>query len=462
MRKLLLFSILFLAAVLLIFRINELMPFIGDQGWFYLAARDVVFGKSYPLVGITASHLWLHQGAYWTYILVFMLWLFHFEPLSGAYMTIVLGVISVYLIYLVGKLYFSENVGTIASFLYATSPLVIINARTPYHTSPIPFFTLLFLLALLKWVKGNRYYFSICIFLLAVLYNFELATTTLGISFFIVLFYGIWKKTSWIKIVRDKKVILLSIIAWFVPMSPMLLYDIHHGFPQTLKFTAWIIYHILLIFGFPSIHTITESTGWSEVFAFALQQYQMLIFAMSGIIACIILITTFGFFYYRFYQTIKHKKYHIGMILVGVMNALLILGYLANKTTSGAYVPVIFPFILLLTAYVVDKFKRRYFFITILLLIAIGILNIYSLLKNNYFEYITYAQRLHIAKIVTQEANGRDYNIKAKGPGSWFPNFDLNYDYLTWWLGHGPSDKPEKLIFFIGEDHKGIHLSKRD
>ena len=51
---------------------------------------------------------------------------------------------------------FSERVGVIAAFLYSLSPLVILNIRTPYHTTPIPIFALFILHEYLSLGKGSK------------------------------------------------------------------------------------------------------------------------------------------------------------------------------------------------------------------------------------------------------------------------------------------------------------------
>lgn len=65
----LLIAILIIGAFLRFDRLPQLVAFIGDQGWFYLSARDVLLSGNIPLVGITSSHTWLHQGPRWTYLL---------------------------------------------------------------------------------------------------------------------------------------------------------------------------------------------------------------------------------------------------------------------------------------------------------------------------------------------------------------------------------------------------------
>jgi len=80
----LLFLLIFiLAAFLLLYKLETYMPFIPDQAWFYLSARDIFVKGQIPLLGITSSHTWLHQGALWTYMLAGALWIGRFNPFSG-------------------------------------------------------------------------------------------------------------------------------------------------------------------------------------------------------------------------------------------------------------------------------------------------------------------------------------------------------------------------------------------
>lgn len=130
------FSLLWLAiilgTVLRFYRLPDLMPFIGDQAWFYLAARDALLGRGLPLLGITASITWLHQGPLWTYLLVPLI----AHPVLPAILTSLAGVISIYLIYFLG--------GWPASLLLSALPLSVLQSRMPYHTSLIPLFSILF------------------------------------------------------------------------------------------------------------------------------------------------------------------------------------------------------------------------------------------------------------------------------------------------------------------------------
>ena len=221
MKKKFLLLILFIGIFLRLYRLEDLMLFIGDQGWFYLQARDMLFTGNIPLVGITSSHVWLHQGPFWTYILSFLMGIFGFNPVVGSYFTVLMGVATVWLVYFMGSKIFSENIGLIASFLYATSPLIVIHSRMSYHTSLIPFFSIILLYVYHKWVNGEHKVFPFMVLLLAILYNFELATfvfTPLVIATFI---YGLLKKREWAKKVLSKRILAMSL---FSAKSPVNLY----------------------------------------------------------------------------------------------------------------------------------------------------------------------------------------------------------------------------------------------
>ena len=210
------FSILWLAIVLGAFlRFYDLpnrMPFIGDQAWFYLAARDALLGRGLPLLGITASITWLHQGPLWTYLLVPLI----AHPVLPAILTSIMGVVSVYLIYFLG--------GWPASLLLAALPLSVLQSRMPYHTSLIPLFSIILFLLL------RRHRDFLAGLFLGLLYQLHLLT----FIFWPVMFF------------RRR-----TIPGFILGILPFLLV----GPVQTFGIFAWIAKHTLTGFGGSTIST---------------------------------------------------------------------------------------------------------------------------------------------------------------------------------------------------------------
>lgn len=458
--------VLGLSSFLNLFRIKELMTFIGDQGWFYLSARDMLLSGQIPLVGIASSHPWLHQGPFWTYILAILFRLFNFNPLAPAYFTASIGVITVFLMYKIGSIMFSRKVGLIASFFYATSPLIIYSNRMPYHTSLIPLFTLLFTYSAYRWIKGNIYFFPFALFFLTILYNFEIETVLLWFVMAILLFFGIWKKKEWVRKIANIKVAILSLLSLFIPMIPMLLYDRTHGFPQTVKFGIWIGYHIARFFGFPSIHGDQQFPSPAPFIPFTLIQIQQLVFLPNVFLALVLLLGGFLVITYLIYIQFTKKKNNIAYNIVYLIMMISVIGYVGTGTASAAYFPLFFPFVIFMLALSFNHLlsKRQTSKLALITILLVGFLNSFFLLKQNYLTGkgygSTFSGKVSIAKTIIQKAHGKKYNIVGKGPGSQFASYTMGYEYLTWWLGNGPSQRTQKLRFIIGENREGIKLEQ--
>ena len=465
MNKVFLTGILVIAAFFLFYRLSDLMVFIGDQGWFYLSARDMLLTGKIPLVGITASHTWLHQGALWTYVLAIALWISHFNPVSGAYLTAGLGLITVWLVYKVGSEMFSTRVGLLAALFYATSPLIIFQARMAYHLSPIPFLTVLLLYAVYKWIRGSPYGLPIIFFLLGLLYNFELSNFTLVLLVLLLLLYGLWKKTSWAKTLFNKKILLLTITAGIIPMLPMIIYDTNHGYPQTFKFMLWIGYKVATVFGFPKVHPDAPAETYQTMLPYASMLVRQIFFLGNQIVSWLVLFASSLCVFYVTYIHIHKRNFLHAYSLLILFLIIPVLGYIVSKTNSESYVVVLFPIFALMIGILVDFLMtiRLMKWISLIVFLALITSNGYLLYTSNFlmgkYGYgPTMQQRLQVAKQIVTVAHGRKYNLIGRGPGSKFASFTMNTAYLTWWLGNGPSANPQRLKFTVAETSEKISV----
>lgn len=443
-----------------LFNINQTLQFIGDQGWYYLSARDIVLTGKIPLVGIASSHPWLHQGALWTYLLVPTLWLFNFNPVSGAYLSIMIGVLGILGIYRLGSEMFSKNVGLIAAALFATSPLIVFSDQMAYHTSPIPLFIIGALYCLHKWIRGNKYYFPLLITSLAVLYNFEIATFLFGIMVFVFWLYGLFAKKEWAKATVNIKVILWALAGWLIVMLPMMLYDLTHGFPQTLKVLAWVGYRILVFLGYSPINPITH-VSFNEMVDFVSRSYQDMIFSSNGFLAFTVFAASI---FYLLSQIIKRSD-KSAFILLGTVNLFLLLGLFVAKTPSGAYIPMVFPGVMLLMAVLFNglidnKVKVISLFGLIGIVCVVSVNSLYIFQKSSADTF--FLQRLEAARQIVKDAEKKEYNLIGTGVGSKFESFTKNYEYLLWWLGNGPSKTEQELRFVISEENYAIQVKKEE
>jgi hypothetical protein len=328
----------------------------------------------------------------------------------------------------------------------------------PYHTAPIPFFTLLLLLGVYRWVERAKYGFPLALFSLSVLYNLELATVTYVFAFAAVLLFGAVKRTVWFTQLRDMRLLGYSFLAGILPMLPVLLYDMQHGFSQTFGFAAWMGYKVLTVFGYPSLHPEIASASYSDVVLFFMDHLRMLLFLPNGVIAVLLFLGGSIFLGFRFYRESKSSQGSKGVFVLGWFFLSGIAGFLAAKTTSEAYLPMLFPTIIVIESYFFATLlrTRSVKIITVVLLLVLISGNLFALLQRNYLMGapdgygLTFAERVKAAEAIVTAAGENSYTIKGTGPGSEFPSFTMNYAYLTWWLGHGPSVEG-KTTFIISE-----------
>src|SRR3989344_2569618 len=454
--KILFLLILSVGAFLRFYELSEIMTFISDIGWFYISARDLIINHEIPLVGIESSRPWLHQGAIWTYILAIILWISNFNPVAPAYITALIDIATLLIVFVFSFKLFGKNIGLISSLFYATSPLIITSAQTPYHTSLIPFFTILLIVSVYKWIKGNALFFPICIFLLALLYNLEIATFALTIVVFLIFFYALFKKKNWIRRISKIKILFLSIFAFLIPMTPMLIYDINHGFPQTVKFIAWVFYRIAIFFGFPPVNPNVSGETWTSFFSFISNNLERIYFMQSQLVAIPLLIIPILFLVYRSY---KYKFENTKLNLIFLFILIPALGYLTTKTNSSAYLPMFFPQLAIISGYFFGAIKGKYFYISLTFILFVVSASIYNFSKRE-FSDVLFEKRIGVSREIVNKAEGRNYNILNTYWKEQPERFVKNYEYLTWWLGNGPSKDNEKLKYFITEDFSKIKVEE--
>jgi hypothetical protein len=143
-KKVILWSSIILISFILIYREFFAFTFFSDALWFYESAKGT------PLLGITASLTWLHQGPLWTYLLIPALFFSNHSLVSGQILTIFLWVLLIPNFYLLISKLFGKSIAKIMTAFLMLNPYSIRNAVMPYHTSPIPLFEVLFFLLLLK------------------------------------------------------------------------------------------------------------------------------------------------------------------------------------------------------------------------------------------------------------------------------------------------------------------------
>src|SRR5690348_281638 len=145
-----LIGILALAAYLRLYKIENYLTFLGDEGRDVLVVKRMIVEHKFTLLGPTASVGGFFLGPIYYYFMLPFLWAWRLNPVGPAIMVALFGIVTIGLLFKVGKDFFNVWVGLIASSLYALSPLVISYSRSSWNPNLVPFFSLLLIYLLWK------------------------------------------------------------------------------------------------------------------------------------------------------------------------------------------------------------------------------------------------------------------------------------------------------------------------
>ena len=434
-----------------LYRQDSLMLLIGDSARDFLAARDMILSGNIPIVGIPSSAPWLHQGPTSVWLIGLAFFLAKFNPVAPAILFGSLGAITTLLVWHLGNKLFNNKVGFIASLLYATSPLIVVNARMPYHTSLIPFFAAIFFLVLTKALKDKRYlpllFFSFGLTLL-----FELSNIVIfGIIFILFLLF----RTK----LQKKDYIKMS-VGFLLGIFPFVIYDFLYGFTY-LKFPLWILNRIRLFF-FNTNHV--AGVGFSGgTISSIYQEVAAAIFPNTGLISIGLFIVGVILILLRCKSAINKKPYAILLLWL----LLPLFAFALHSSPGQAYFTMLFPAISLLIGYLLYSLFKIAKGATLFFVVCMLGINTFSLINNDFYVFssrgphlmppmnysLGYSWKLSdkASRAIVQDALGKNFTLQADGIFKLYATSLDPYIYLTWLHG-GKYNLSSDLIYTITDD----------
>ncbi len=254
-----LFSILFIAAFLRLYKIADYMTFLGDEGRDAIIVRRLIVNFDPILIGPGTSIGNMYLGPLYYYLSAPFLYFANFSPVGPSVMVALFGVVTVFLIWYMGRVWFGKVAGIVSSLLYALSPVVIIYNRSSWNPNIMPFFALLTIFSLWKvWGEGKYRWFTV----MGISFAFVLQSHYLGLLLLltIIIFWMVAcrnivmnsklqpQNSKWygktyppepveeqIKNGKSQITIFLvntfaGLVIFLLLMSPLLIFDLRHNF----------------------------------------------------------------------------------------------------------------------------------------------------------------------------------------------------------------------------------------
>jgi len=229
-RSILVFLLLVVALGLRLYTAWNATEFLGDQGRDGLAILTAIEQKSFPVVGPTVGAGYYTGPAYYYLIAPFYI-LFPHTPLAPIIEMCVFAVMAIALFLYVATTYFGFEIAYIASFLWACSPIMIVQDRRLWNPTPIPFFVLLLVVSMMVVLRQKKYwgYVIAAIAVTTLIQLHYVNAITIGFLLAVWLFLCVRQKKERIIKTQVSWIILAVAIGIFL-LSPFFTYEIQHNF----------------------------------------------------------------------------------------------------------------------------------------------------------------------------------------------------------------------------------------
>ena len=226
-------AILLAVAVLLrLYNLKGSLQFQGDQGRDAMIVAQIFTEKDLVFIGPVTSVGNMYLGPLYYYFMLPFLWLSYPSPMGPAYAVAILGVITVWLMYRLGRELIGERAGLIATIFFTFAGTVITYTRFSWNPNPAPLISALMIYFTYKaWQKNSWYWVGVIMsfaVLLQLHYLTLLSAGGAGIVWLISLYENWKKRNESKKLSLQLKVTAVGVFLLILSFTPLVLFDSKH------------------------------------------------------------------------------------------------------------------------------------------------------------------------------------------------------------------------------------------
>ncbi|MBU0576151.1 glycosyltransferase family 39 protein [Patescibacteria group bacterium] len=225
--------LILIASFFRLYNLSDSLQFQGDQGRDAIIVSQIFTQRDLVFIGPVTSVGNLYLGPLYYYFMLPFLWLSYPSPIGPAYAIAILGIITVFLMYQLGKNLISTRAALIATIFFTFSSTVIAYTRFSWNPNPAPFVSAWMIFFTYKaWQKKPWYWIAVMV-CLAVLFQLHyLALLSIGGAgvIWLISFFENWKEKNRSKnFTQQLKATAVGIFFLFLSFTPLVLFDYKHN-----------------------------------------------------------------------------------------------------------------------------------------------------------------------------------------------------------------------------------------
>ncbi|MBI3443322.1 glycosyltransferase family 39 protein [Candidatus Woesebacteria bacterium] len=418
--------ILLVGAFLRLYKIDQYMTFLGDEGRDVIIVRRLLVYADPILIGPVTSIGNMYLGPLYYYMMAPALLLAGFSPVGPAIQIALLSLATTFFVWFVGREWFGKVAAGVAASLYAIAPTVIIFSRSSWNPNIMPFFGLLSIYSI--WRVWSKHQFKWLI-VLGISFAAVLQSHYLGLLLAptLFLFWVLTFRNYKLEIINFLRYSIFGLLLFAGLMSPLVIFDARHG---------WRNFAAMKEF-FTARQTTVSARPWNTIPNFypLFEKVNIRLLAgrneTVGKIASVAIVLGFSWLF-----ILKRRKNHslvpsaYLLLFSWLFFALIGLGLYKQQIYDhyfGFFFPVSFLLLGGLANELVTSDKRKV--ISYIVVIICYLLLVTVNLMDNPLRYSPNRQlqrSIDVAQKITEESNGERFNLAVLAER----NYEDGYQYF--------------------------------
>ena len=237
----LLIAIIAIGSFLRLYNLPGTMMFLGDQGRDAIIVKRIFTDLDPVFIGPVTSVGNMYLGPLYYYFMLPWLRLTYPSPVGPAYAVAILGVITIFLMYNLGKKLVGSQAAIIGTAFFALSSTVINNTRFSWNPNPAPFASLCMIyFTYMAWKKSPKYWVLVSL-LFSVLIQLHYLTLLSAAGAGVIWIVNLFEVRKHKKKLKNLAISTLAAFILFVgSLTPIILFDLKHDNLNAKGFAAMI------------------------------------------------------------------------------------------------------------------------------------------------------------------------------------------------------------------------------
>ena len=236
--------LLVLAVFLRLYNLKGSLSFQGDQGRDALIVSQIFTEQDLVFIGPVTSVGNMYLGPLYYYFMLPFLWLSYPSPMGPVYAVALLGIVTVWLIFRLGKELIGEKAALIATLFFTFAGTVINYTRFSWNPNPAPLVSALMIYFTYQaWQKNPKYWVGVILsfaVLLQLHYLTLLSAAGAGVIWLISLYQNWQRKNKSSNLALQLKASAVGIFLLVLSFTPLVLFDSKHEWLNANAFYSLI------------------------------------------------------------------------------------------------------------------------------------------------------------------------------------------------------------------------------